>query len=80
MMEVIPMLILLVVMLVREWTFHAEREEERNRHEKETQVLLQRIQDPIAAVVEHAIEKLPEDREPIGMPMMTDEDYTQLLA
>jgi hypothetical protein len=79
-MEVVPMLILLVAMLVREWTFFKEKHEDRVEHDKQVNILLQRIQSPVAATQEHAIQTLNPDREPIGMPLLTDEDYKNLIS
>ncbi len=71
-MEFIPALLLLIVLLVREHTFQQERRD----NLRQTQELLQRIQAPSVAVMEHA-DMTPSD---VGLPLTTDEDYADLVA
>lgn len=72
-MEIVPMLLLFVVLLAREYAYHLERAE---WAEKETN-LLQRIQAPTAAVVAKQLEDMPEGASPV--PIWRDEDAWELL-
>jgi len=74
-MELIPMLILAVAFLAREYTLYKERQEHGELIEK----LVHRAAAPQAAAAAHDIERLPESRPSISAPLLTDEDYEGLL-
>ena len=76
-MEIIPTILLIVAMLVREWAYRKEMREERLINAKQTQDLLQRITAPEMAAVSHAT---GEPHVPInGVPLMEDAEYQMLI-
>jgi len=74
-MEIGVILLFAVAFLAREYTIYRERQDRDELIEK----LVHRAAAPQAAAASHDIERLPENRPYVAAPVLTDEDYEDLL-